>query len=383
MRILHVVPTYAPAWRHGGPVRAVDGLARAQARLGHEVAVFTTHRNGSEVLDVPTDRAVDREGVEVHYCALAWPRRIDRAPRLARLLAERVGTFEIVHLHSVFLWPTWAAAGAARRAEVPYLISPRGILAPELIERRGRWRKRLWLTLVERRNLEAAAAVHVTSTRERRDVEALGLRIRSIVELPNGVDVPAEPARAGAEGSSLSLLVLGRVSWKKGIDRAIDVLSEMPAARLLVAGPDEEGLSAELRARAAASGVAERIEWIGEVDDAGRDRLFERTDVLLLPSRSENFGNVVTEAMAAGLPVVVTPEVGAAELVREAGAGLVVEGERRALAAACSELAADPGRRSAMGEAGRRYALDRLEWNAVAAGMVDAYRQLRAERSAA
>lgn len=380
MRILHVVPTFFPAWRHGGPVRAVDGLARAQARLGHEVAVFTTHRNGEEVLDVPTDRPVYREGVEVRYFALSFPRRIDRAPRLARELEGRLGTVDVVHLHSVFLWPTWAAARAARRHGVPYLLSPRGILAPALVRTRGALRKRLWIELLERRNLEGAAAVHATSELEAREIAGLGLRLRSLVVVPNGVDLPDRPLPASRPPGRL--LFLGRVSWKKGIDRLIDALAHLPGVELVVAGPDDEELTPALHERAGRAGVASRVTFAGAVDDRERDRLFAQSALLALPSRSENFGNVVVEAMAAGLPVVVTSAVGAAELVRAAGGGEVVPEEPMALATAIDKLLAEPERLAAMGCASRRYVEEHLGWPRVAAEMVAAYAAAGAQERA-
>jgi glycosyltransferase involved in cell wall biosynthesis len=383
MRILHVIPTYAPAWRHGGPVRAVEGLARAQAVLGHAVTVFTTHRDGRGVLNVPTDRVVVRDGVAVRYFALGFPRRVDRAPQMSRALEELLRSIDIVHLHSVFLWPTWAAARAARRVEKPYVISPRGMLVEELLRRRGALRKRVWIALIERRNLTRAAAVHLTSSLEERELAQLGIRCRATFVLPNGVAIPSFAPRTRRPDGTIELLFLGRISWKKGLDLLIETLALLPEARLVVAGPDDEGLRAGLSRAAERNGVAPRLEWKGAVGDEERDRLFAQSDLLVLPSRSENFGNVVIEAMAAGLPVVVSPEVGAAEIVARARSGEVVPGDPRLLAEAIRRLVARPAEMESMSEAGRRYAEERLAWPRVAAAMVDAYAKAGAREAAA
>src|SRR6202034_1890087 len=174
MRLLHVVPTYVPAWRHGGPVAAVHGLCKALARRGHEVTVFSTDVHGAGTLDVPRCRPVAVDGVTVWYFPVGFPRRLYRSPAMGAAL-RRVAAFDLAHLHSVFLWPTAAAARAAKRAGVPYLVAPRGMLVGELLRRRGRLRKELWIRLVERRTLERASALHVTSDLEAEEIRRLGL----------------------------------------------------------------------------------------------------------------------------------------------------------------------------------------------------------------
>src|SRR5439155_8383998 len=144
MRLLHVVPTYLPATRYGGPIFAVHGLCRALARRGHEVHVFTTNVDGDGVSDVPLDRPVNLDGVHVHYFGASL-RRIYFSPGMRRMLEKRVRDFDVVHAHSVFLWPTAAAARAAHARGVPYVISPRGMLVNELIERKSRFAKRAWI----------------------------------------------------------------------------------------------------------------------------------------------------------------------------------------------------------------------------------------------
>ncbi|MGB8739744.1 MAG: glycosyltransferase, partial [Xanthobacteraceae bacterium] len=104
---------------------------------GHEVHVFTTNIDGPGNSPVPIELLVDLEGIQVRYFACPLFRRLYWAPTLGRALENEIGKYDIVHLHSVFLWPTWAAARAARKAGVPYVLSPRGMLVKDLISRRS------------------------------------------------------------------------------------------------------------------------------------------------------------------------------------------------------------------------------------------------------
>ena len=372
MRILHVVPTYLPAWRHGGPIVAVHGLCRALAARGHEVAVLTTDVNGSGRLDVPLGAPVPLDGVRVRYFPVRAPRRLYFSPALGRTAREEAAGFDVVHLHSVFLWPTSAAARAAERSGVPYVVSPRGMLVPDLIRAHGRWRKLAWMLLAERHTLERAAALHATSALEAEEAARLDLPLPPVFVAPNGVDLPEEP-RGDREPF---LLFLGRVSWKKGLDRLIPALAHVPGAELRIAGNDEEGLRPELERLAQAAGVAERVRFLGPVAGEEKAALLGRAAVLVLPSRSENFGNVVLEAMAAGCPVAVTPEVGLADTVRETGAGIVADGDPARLGAALAGLFADRGRLGEMSRRGAEAARERFGWEAVARRMEELYAQV-------
>src|SRR6266566_4584377 len=149
MRILHVVPSYLPAVRYGGPIFSVHGLCRALAARGHHVEVLTTNVDGSKDSAVPLGVPVSLDGVHVSYFPSKFLRRLYWSPPLERAISGKISNFELVHVHSVFLWPTWAAAQSAKKARVPYLVSPRGMLVKSLIERRSRLIKSAWIKLIE------------------------------------------------------------------------------------------------------------------------------------------------------------------------------------------------------------------------------------------
>ena len=128
MKLLHVVSSYLPAVRYGGTIVSVHGLCRALVERGHDVHVYTTSVDGPRDSDVPHNEPVDLDGVKVWYFRSNRLRRLYRAPDLATALAAHVAAFDVVHTHAIYLWPLWAAARAARRAHVPYVVSPRGML---------------------------------------------------------------------------------------------------------------------------------------------------------------------------------------------------------------------------------------------------------------
>jgi len=387
MRVLHVLPSYLPAVRYGGPVIATHGLCRALVRAGCDVSVFTTNVDGESISPVPIEKPVMLDGVSVRYFPVPRLRRLYYSPAMGRALNEECAGFDVLQLHSVFLWPTWAAARAARRAGIPYLVSPRGMLVQDLIARKSALLKRAWIALIERRNLERAAGIHVTSRLEALELQRFGLALPALHEVPNGVDaaggeggadaLPAEVETLLGSGRAV-ILALGRINWKKGLDRLIPALARLPEAILLIVGNDEEGHIFALRDVARREGVSDRLAFAGPVFGSAKAALYRRASVLALASYSENFGNVVLEAMAEGCPVVVTPEVGAAPIVEELGGGLVVQGNPQALAEGLQKLLRDPALRAAMGKRAGDLLRVKYSWDAVAGRMMEVYRQAMA-----
>lgn len=389
LRLLHVVPTYLPAVRYGGPIRSVHALCRELAAAGHDVQVFTTAVDGPSDSDVPLMTPVDVEGVKVTYFPSHTLRRLYWSPPMGRALSESTTRFDAVHLHSVFLWPILAGARAARAGGVPYVISPRGMLVPELIRRKSRWVKEAWIRLVDRRNLEAAAAVHATSAIEAQHIRSFGWNLPEIALIPHGVDDPPPPSDEPLSPDVISaisggpiVLSFGRLSWEKGLDRVLAALVEAPDVQAVMAGDDTNGHAAFLSSEAARLGVADRVTLIARhVSGADKEALFAAARLFAMTSLSENFGIAAFEAMRRGVPVLATPDVGMSEIVRETGAGRVVDPTPTAIAAAMRAMFANPALCRRQGEAGRRHVIDNYGWPAVARRMAALYSSI-ASRSA-
>lgn len=320
------------------------------------MTVFTTNVDGDAESDVPLDREVLLDGVRVRYFASTF-RRLYVSPAMRTVLQD-IDSFDLVHNHSVFLWPTTAAARAAKKHSVPYVISPRGMLVRDLIQRKSSFVKRAWIRLIERRNFADAAAIHFTSQRELDDARETRIPIPRPFVVPNGIDVIPRP---DVPRDPNTVLYLGRINWKKGLDRLITAL---PAnVKLIVAGNDEENLTPKLRELARGRDV----ELPGPVYGDAKWELLARAAAFVLPSLSENFGNVVVEAMMMSTPVIVSPEVGVASDVESAGAGVVTHD----FASAIGDVLRDP---RDYGSNGRALVESTFTWPAVAERMEHEYR---------
>jgi glycosyltransferase involved in cell wall biosynthesis len=386
LRILHVVPAYAPAWRYGGPIRSVHELCRSLARHGHDVHVYTTNVDGPDTLDLPTGVPIDRDGVKVWYYPVQF-RPLWYSRGMARKLRETVAYFDVVHLHSIFLWPTMAAAREAERRRVPYVAAPRGMLVKDLFAKKRRVIKWLWFYLCEKRTLERASAIHATSDLEVDEARRFKLKRPRFVVIANGVTMEAADLATTAPercdeviGPKRYVLFVGRINWKKGLDRLVKSMALVSTdVQLVIAGNDEGGYRADVEAIARECGVVDRVVFTGPVDGSAKAKLFTNASVLALPSYSENFGNVVLEAMACGCPVLVTPEVGLASVVRDTRAGLVADGEPSVLARALSSILGDVESAREMGRRGRETVQSEFGWDAIATKVEELYRTVVAE----
>ncbi|HEX6676027.1 MAG TPA: glycosyltransferase, partial [Actinomycetes bacterium] len=381
MRILHVVGSLDP--RYGGPSVVVPRMCRALAARGHHVELLTTDPEGA-------GEAIEA-GVTVVRRRLHPPRGWAASAGLGRWLRRRVGEFDVVHVHSLYLFHTWWASRCCRRARVPYVISPHGTLDPWHLAHRPR-RKAAYTLLLEGRALRRAAAMHYTSVEElAHAARHLGHGPRGFV-VPPGVDRP--PVRRLADDGGLAarhpelagrtlVTFLGRLTAKKRLDLLVEAFAEVaaaePGAHLAVAGPDDEGIGAGVRARVARLGLAGRVSFLGLVTGAAKAALLGRSRVMVLASEDESFGVAVAEAMAAAIPVVVSEGVALHREVAAAGAGLVVPLAPGPLASAVLHFASDPEQAARCGANGRAWAWMRLSWDQAAKGLERLYQQAVAE----
>jgi glycosyltransferase involved in cell wall biosynthesis len=259
------------------------------------------------------------------------------------------------------------------------------MLVNELINQRSTAIKRAWISLFERGNLRRAARIHLTSEEERMQLCELGLALSPTTVIPNGVDEPITFSSEAISADIKSLvqdgfdvLCFGRISWKKGIDRLIQAIVHAPNVKALIAGHDDENLTPKLQELAARQNVSDRVRFLPrQIAGVDKEALFKAARLFVLPSLSENFGNVICEAMIRGLPAVVNEHVGAAEILKASGAGAVSEGDEVAMARLLQQLLGSDSRRAAMGRAGVQYAKNNLTWDRVAAAFEHEYQRIR------
>jgi glycosyltransferase involved in cell wall biosynthesis len=207
------------------------------------------------------------------------------------------------------------------------------MLVKDLVARRSRLTKSAWIHLIERSNVEQAAALHLTSQLEGTEIERFGWRLPRLAIIPNAIDEPlSQNGKIASDVEAITsqqplVLFFGRLSWKKGLDRLLRAFALTPAGILAVVGTDDENFAPQLAKLAAELRIADRVRILPRtVIGSEKERLFGAARLFVLPSYSENFGNTVLEAMRRGVPIVVTPEVGAAEIVRTSRPASLLQG---------------------------------------------------------
>ena len=400
MRILHVIPSFAP--RYGGPTVAAVGLTRELARRGHDVSVATTNVDGPGELDVPLGRPVPMDGVDVWYFPIQRPRWYHFSVPMGRALRDLVRRSDVVHIHYVFLWPTTVAAFWCRRYGVPYVVTPHGLLDATSVSKsyeRARVsfastaKKRIYLRTLGIRDIGGASSLHFVSHPERESTSRLRLSPKAHVILL-GADAPPPPGvddRASVQRQYPSLqgrktlLFLARLDRIKGLDVLAEAAGSLAESRddfsLVVAGSGAPEYEAEIRGLFDRRGLSERTVFTGMVVGEDKWRLLRAADVFVLPSRHENFGIAVVEAMASGTPVVVSDQVGMHGEIAEAGAGLVTTLDAADVAGAIGRLLDDPEAAERMGRAGEALAARRYTWERVASDVEALYEEVVGRRA--
>ncbi len=398
MRILFAVHGYKPAFKIGGPILSVSALAERLVQRGHRVTVVTSNSNQDEDLDVPLNTPVDVEGVEVRYFRRESPCKrwlpgvsyfskslgYLYSPEMAGYLRQVVPDVDVVHTHMPFVYPTWAAARAARRFAKPLFYHQRGVLDPERLKFRS-LKKRLYLRLFELPVIRSAHTLVALTEAERESYLALGATNPCAV-LPNGIDVSAyqQAADRGFDWqgrlspSDTVLLFLGRLHPIKGAEcllRAfLQVQRQHPCARLVMAGPDEFSLEAKFRKVAREAGIAERVVFTGMLSGAAKHNMLARADLFCLPSDAEGFSMAVLEALASGTPVLLSPGCHFPE-VEAAGVGRVVAKDSDSIAAALDQLLQTPAQLRRMGAAAPEFVRRNYCWETITDRLVAIYQR--------
>ena len=372
MRVLHVIPSVAD--RSGGPATAIVPLCRALRDAGTEVLLVTTNEGVGH-----TDRLADYKGVPARFFPVQLGASFKYSRPLAAWLKNNAAEFDVAHVHAVFNHASVAAAAACRNASVPYVVRPLGTLDPWSMKQKP-VRKRVFWFVSGRKMLERSAAVHYTAEAEKQATEDF-LRLNHGRVIPLGVEAGVTPGDLTQWFPALSghryVLFLSRLDPKKGLDLLIESFvslsrrREFGSWRLVIAGDGPREYVATLKEKAANS---HRIDFAGWVDGEAKEALLRNAALLALPSRQENFGFCVLEAMARGVPVLLSPQVNLAREIEAADAGWIVK--RDELTAGLATALADESVRARRGPAAHVFA-QRYSWQKTAADLIDLYEEVR------
>lgn len=388
MKVLHVISTLAPT--SGGTTNVVVNLANYQARAGLDVTVCTTDRGN------PTSTVIERAivgtgldaEVDLKVFSVEWgPLLYSRSMR--RWLSNSIRRFDLIHVHGLYQFPPTYAAHSALKAGIAYIRQPHGALDPYLYKRSSRsvLLKRLYERWFEYRSLRNASAIQYATEGERRNAGFLRLDTESFVA-PNGIDwakfemLPERGAfrdRIGLTDEPL-ILFLGRLHHVKGLDVLVTAFSRVKerlgCAQLAIVGPDNDGYGKRVREWVRERRLGESVHFVAHLNGNEVIGAYVDADVFVLPSYTENFGVTVVEAMACGVPVVISDRVNICDVIRDATTGYVTGCEPCAVAAATAELLSDRAACQEMGANGRRVARDQFAWSRVVESLTKEYAAL-------
>lgn len=384
MRILQVIPSIAAGF--GGPSQAILGLSAALARLGHDVTIFTTNADTSGFLDVPLEVPVKKDGFIIKYFPVRFLKHYKFSHRLAGALRNSIPDFDLVDIHSLFQFSTLAASFYCRKYHKPYLIRPIGHLDPYSFRHRFIVKK-IYFELFERFNLNGADAIHFTTKDEMRLASSLRLKAKPVV-IRLGIDtrdfnpLPAYGLFRGKYPQLKDkkiLLFFSRINFKKGLDILVNAFKIINRQRkdvyLAIVGPDDGYKDIVVRWLQDAQ-LLDRTVFTGMLTGAEKLAALRDSDIFVLPSYSENFGIVVVEAMASGLPVVISDHVGLHAMISEAGAGIVVGLSAQALAEALAHLLNNPVACQEMAAKAKALVAEKFEWDTIAKSMSAVYEDI-------
>lgn len=301
--------------------------------------------------------------------------RLRLSSSLARAARNEARAAAVVHVHGLWLMPNVYAGQVAARAGKPLIVSPRGMLSPEALAY-SRWQKAVFWRALQGPAYAGAACWHATSELEAEELRAFGIRA-PIAVIPNGIDLPSLRSKERREEGVRTLLYLGRLHPKKGLDRLVEAWSavapERPDWRLRIVGPDEGGHRAELEA-CGASLRAPRVSFEGPLYGADRDAALGEADLFVLPTRSENFGLTVAEALGAGVPAIVSTGAPWSGLETERCGWWIEQGIPPLIEALRAATAVSDAERAAMGARGREWVARDFAWPGIAEQTIALYR---------
>lgn len=371
LSVLQTIANLHPAG--GGPTRTVTHLTDALAAVPDvSVTLLCQSQTGAPVFAAANARVVRR--VLTSDSALAFKTGI----HLQRALATwEIGARpDVIHDNGLWLSINHWVACAARNWNTPLIIQPHGMLMPWALNHKA-WKKRISMALYQRRNLATAKVLLATAQVEYENLRALGFR-NPIAVIPNGVHFPATSKKISLSrltNQPRRVLFLSRISPTKGLLNLINAWAQICSDgwRLQIAGPDEIGHLAEVLARAQQVGVADSIEYVGVVDGNAKSQLYHNADLFVLPTFTENFGVVVAEALAHGLPVITTRGAPWQDLATYKCGWWIDIGIAPLVAALREGMALSDAERQTIGANGMEY-VSRYDWNGIAAQTLDVYR---------
>lgn len=363
-----------------GLVSAISGLAQGLARAGQDVALYTISYTGRPEINYD----LDGSGVRVVVKPAAWLGRLSYSSALKRVFAAELPAVDVIHNHSIWVLPSHHASKQARSLDKPVVYSAHGALEPWALAR-SYWKKLLVRNLFQDHDLATAACIHALNPREVAGIRSFGLR-QPVAVIPNGVDLAPFDSTVSADAlenrfpqikGKKVLLFLSRLHAKKGLAHLVyawkQLIRDHPDWHLLIVGPDD-GEEGALRSQISSEGIAtEAISLAGSMNGTEKVLAFAAADAFVLPSFSEGFSMAVLEAMAARLPVIITPGCNFPEAVTSEAAILIEPNAADTERGLRELMSMSDAQRRQMGQRARTLIESQYTWDAAARRMAELY----------
>jgi glycosyltransferase involved in cell wall biosynthesis len=388
MKILFVIPALGSVY--GGPSKCVLDLAEALGRQGVDLDIVTTTANGVTRLNVPTQTWVKEKFYRIKYFSywnfldykISFP--------LTNWLFHHVSDYDLVHTHAIFSYPTLPAHWACQLYQIPYVMTPHGMLEPWALSYKS-GKKKLYFNLLEKPALQRASAIQMLASTEAVNVEQLGIK-SPLVIVPNGIhqsdfqfllDSEIFYQKFPETRHKKLILFLGRIDPQKGLDLLAiafkKIHAQFPQTHLIIAGPDNIGFSPTAKSYFAEANCLDSVTFTGMITGSLKYTALALADLYVASSYSEGFSVSVLEGMASGLPCVITTACNFPEAKTEKVA-LVVDIDAAQIADALLWFLLNPEDAKEMGDRARQFIFKNYTWDNIANNMTNAYKKLKIKK---
>lgn len=388
MKVLHIIPSVAKV--RGGPSQAIIEMVKALRSQGVNAEIATTNDNGKELLDVPlyklTDRLEEYGNVPIRFFPRFSPsihamREFAYSWNLTAWLWENICNYDIIHVHAIFSYASTMTMAIARIKNVPYINRPLGQLCEWSLQQ-SKFRKQIYLNIIERSNLLHSKSLHFTAERERTEFDRLGLKIPNFI-LPHGVHIPEIIPDAQAQLHKILqipdripiLLFMSRIHPKKGLEYLIAALSKFKESNfaLVIAGNGELNYVNQIKDLLIEYQINDRAHWVGFVQAETKNIYLQGSNLFVLTSHSENFGISVIESLASGTPVLITDGVAISPMVAEQDLGYVTKLDVEKIASTIQKFFEQPQIAKQKGDRAQQYIAEHYSWVKIAHSLINIY----------
>lgn len=384
MKILLVIPGIGSVY--GGTSKIAIELAQTLGRQGTFIDIVTTNANGLADLNVPLKTWINQEFYRVKYFPRWHIGDYKLSYSLTKWLFDNVTNYDLVHTIAVFSYPVSITHLACKIHRIPYINNPQGMLEPWALKYKS-WKKKLYYNLIEKASLNNASAIQMLNQAEAQNVKPLNLRSPLFI-VPNGINCQEFELQHNPKtfyeqfphtrGKTL-ILFLGRIDPKKGIDLLAPAfakaLTKFSNAHLIIAGPDSTGFLPTVQNYFTEEGCLDNVTFTGMLTGVMKYAALAAASIYVAPSYSEGFSMSVLEAMASGLPCIITKGCNFPEAANNQAA-FVVDIESLAIANALLDCLSNPEQAKIMGERARKFVFEKYTWDQVARAMQLVYAEV-------